>query len=468
MPAARPRVAILLTYGLSVRYLVPTGLLAQLADVCDPVVAVAWDDTQLAARIEQAGATAARLPHPRQDHEFRRIERLLQPPFERRLASPTTGISRRWRRRTQPLWTRPLTWMRQVRDRWTTKRPGAEEQLLAEEAAGLEARTNIDEFEDWLDDHRIDAVLSLTPYHQDDQFLLWAARRRGLPTLSAIISFDNPTTRGRLPVVGDRALVWNRTNQQQLLRAYPELQPDQIRITGAPQFDLHHDPARVTSETAWREQLGLPPDRPVILYGAGPELILPDEKALVRAIDAAIGAGRIPGRPIVVVRGHPADPIDRWHATGDLDHVVVSPGWGQADGGLAWPSDDEIDLQMSTLAHAAVHVNVCSSMAIDGAAFDRPVITPTFASRARRSRRRIRSLYRQEHWQPIAASGGTTAAADIPALEAAIGRHLADPQLGAEGRRRLLAVMLTTDDGRASERVAAELAAFLRDAGLLD
>jgi hypothetical protein len=72
-----PRVAIPLTYGLSVRYLVSTGLLAQLAEICDPIVAIGWEDEQLAARLAQAGATATRLPDPHQDHQFRRIERLI-------------------------------------------------------------------------------------------------------------------------------------------------------------------------------------------------------------------------------------------------------------------------------------------------------------------------------------------------------------------------------------------------------
>jgi hypothetical protein len=463
MATARPRVAIPLTYGLAVRYLVPTGLLEELARVCDPIVAVGWEDPELAARIERAGATAARLPAPQQDHTFRRIERLLAAGHDRRLASPTTTISRRWRRRTQPLWTQPATMLRQARDRAATRRPQDEQRIRAEEQAALPDHTNVAEYASWLTDHRIDAVVSLTPYHRDDQLLLWAASLAGLPTLTTIISFDNPTTRGRMPILGDRVLVWNEANREQIERGYPDLPTGSVRITGAPQFDLHRDPVHILDEGEWRRRMALPADRPVILYGAGPELLLPDEPSLVEAIDEAIASGRIAGRPVVLLRGHPADPVDRWQQFAERRHVVVAPGWGRADGGLAWPSDDEIDVQMSTLAHAAVHVNICSSMAIDGAAFDRPVITPTFVPGAPRSRRRrVRSLYRQEHWQPIARSGGVTAVADEPALVAAIGRALAHPEADRDGRRRLVADLLTFDDGRSSARVAAEVADLLR------
>lgn len=454
--------AISVTYGLAVRYLLPTGLLHQLSEHCQPVVAVAWDDPELCDQIEAAGATALRLPEARIDHEMRRLQRMLDAGFEHRLASPTTAISRRWRRRSQPWRSWGPTLLRQARDRLVIRRPGAEERLRSEEASTIASRTNLSEFTEWLTSNDIDAVVTLTPYHPPDQLLLWAAHQQGLPSLSAIISFDNPTTRGRLPVLSDRILVWNQANLDQMERAYPELVPSQVQITGAPQFDLHRDRSRIVDEATWRRRLGLPPDRPVILYGAGPELLLPDEASVVEAIDGAITAGRISGHPIVVLRGHPADPIDRWRDLERLDHVVVSPGWGRADGGLAWPDRDEIDLQMSTLAHASVHVSICSSMAIDGAAFDRPVITPTFAPNASRSaQRRVRALYRQEHWQPIARSGGVTAVADLTELEAALTRHLEDPSLGRAGRARLVEELLTYDDGRSSERVAAHLRALL-------
>jgi hypothetical protein len=464
MSPSRPRLAIPLTYGLSVRYLVSTGLLSQLNDVCEPVVAIGWDDPALVRRVEEAGAEAARLPDPHQSHEFRRIERLLDTIHQRRLDSPTTAITRRWRRQAQEPGTRLLTWLRQARDRLVTLRPGAEARLLAEEAASLEGHTNVGEYAAWLEEHRIDAVLTLTPYHLGDQLLLWAAAARGCRTASAVISFDNPTTRGRFPVTGERVLVWNQANLEEILRGYPRLGPDQVRVTGAPQFDLHRDGERIIPEPAWRERLGLPPGRPVILYGAVAELLVPDEELLVAAIDDAIGRGRIPGHPVVLLRGHPADPIERWAGAAALENVVVAPGWGRADGGLAWPSEEEIDLQMSTLAHADVQVSICSSMAIDGAAFDRPVITPTFVPGTSRTRQqRIESLYRQEHWQPIARSGGVTEVGDLTQLEQAVARDLAEPGRGREGRARLVVALLSFDDGKACERTTAAVEAFLRE-----
>lgn len=450
----------MLSYGLSVRYLLPTGLLDQLAAVVDPVVALSWDDPELVAELQAHGVEVARLPDPRVTHEYRRLERLLDVGFIDRLNSPTTAVSRRWRKRTGDRTEVVLTTLRQARDRMLHLIPGREQQWEQEVVAMENDATNLPDYATWLTEHAIDAVVSFTPYHRSDHFTLLAAARRGLPTMVSMISFDNPTTRGRMPALSvvDRVLVWNRFNQAELLRSYPRLNTGNVHIIGAPQFDLHHDRSWIIDESAWRQALTLPPDRPVVLYGAGPAVLIPHEERLVAAIADAIDAGRIPGDPVLLVRAHPADPVERWRAIERPSRVVVAPSWGRADGGLAWPSDHDTTLQLSTLAHATVHVSICSSMAIDGAAFDRPTVAPSkVPGAARHEARRINDLYRQEHWQPIAASGAVERATSVAAVEAAIARHLADPTIGRDERHKLVTTLITYDDGRSSERAVAEL-----------
>ena len=120
---------------------------------------------------------------------------------------------------------------------------------------------------------------------------------------------------------------------------------------------------------------------------------------------------------------------------------------------------------MSSLAHCAVHVNVASSMTVDGAMFDRPQIGPEFLPGANRTQlRRITDFYRQEHWEPISASGGLVRAADASGLVEAIRDALENPDVGISGRRRLLEGVLTWPDGRSVERlVGAVSATFERD-----
>ena len=464
-PGRRPRVLLPVTYGFSVRYLLPTGILDALGRFCSPVVGLGWDDDELSALLRERGIEVQRLPDVHLTHGYRMFRRRIAVLHERRLGSPTSRIQRAQRLSTFPF---PRSWAIAVARRWldalAVSVPGGAAKVEAAERSQIERGTNLSELQAFLERSQVDAVVSVTPYHDQDALLLLAAARRGTPTLTSVISFDNPTTRERLVARSDRTLVWNRFNAAELTRAYADLDPASVEVVGAPQFDLHRRPDLIVDEATWRDRLGLPTGRPVILYGAGPSTLVPGEAGLVELIDRAIDEARVPGSPFLLVRRHPTDPAEPWSALGRrLRHGVVADPWAEgANPSRGWPTDDDLVMSNASLAHSAVHVNVCSSMTVDGSVFDRPQIGPSFVPGATwRQRRTLRSFYRQEHWQPIARSGGLTVVDDEAALVTAIAEALARPESGREGRTRLVKEVLTFDDGRSSERLVAAVERFL-------
>lgn len=458
---ARPRVLVGITYGFSVRYFVSTGLLERLANDFEPVVGIGWDDPELVALLASMGIESHRLPDARLDHEFRMYRRRLDMIHERRLASPSTRLERKQRKAlTVDRRERLIMEARRGLDTLRLAVPGAATRVEASERQRADAGTNIADFEALLDSIGVEGVVSATPYHEQDTLLLLAARSVGLRTAVAVISFDNPTTRRRIPAVGDRLLVWNDKNRAELLRSYRWLEPSRVGVVGAPQFDLHHRTDLVMDESDWRSLLGIPEGRRVILYGGGPAYLVPGETALVELLDEAIESNAVEGDPFLLARRHPADDPAPWDRLARrLRNGVVSEPWtpgGTPDRG--WPDDDDLRLLMSSLAHSAVHVNVCSSMTLDGAVFDRPQIGPRFVPGTDdAAQRRVRDLYEREHWWPITRSGGLVTADDPTELIAALNESLADPSRLAVQRRRMVEDLLTWDDGRACERLADEV-----------
>jgi hypothetical protein len=342
--------------------------------------------------------------------------------------------------------------------------PGIATRVLANERELLERDTNMPEWRTELDGLRLDAVVSVTPYHPAEELLLRAAAERSMPLCAPIISFDNPTTRNWLPARFDRYLVWNRYNADQILRSYPELDPDSVRVVGAPQFDFYWDDSYLWPEDEWRSRLGLPGDRPVILFGGGPSRILPHEPNIVEQLDDALESGEIPGAPVLLFRRHPMDPPDRWD---DLRrrarHIVFDDPW-PVNGEVGHSSARRVDVEklVSTLAHGHVHVNTASTMTVDGAVFDRPQIGPAYDDRPGRPYDRLmRELYDQEHWLPIARSDGIDVARDRDALVRAVVDGFESPKRKSEQRRTLVSEIISFTDGRATERVVDEVCHFL-------
>lgn len=281
------------------------------------------------------------------------------------------------------------------------------------------------------------------------------------------MSFDNITTRPPLPIRFDRYIVWNSFNADELQRGYPGLGNRHIAITGPAQFDFYGRPELVVPATTWRAEIGLPDGVPTVLFGAGPLTVSPHEAQYLDDLLAGIADGRLPSDLHVVLRRHPNDLPDRWEPF--RAHPAVRFDDPGSIGGATRPGQvnmgtDQISGLCSTLSHTDVHVNVSSTMTLDGAFFDKPQIGPAYdRTGAGRHRRRAIDLYRREHFIPIVGSGGLELARSPEELVSQVRSALDRPERLANERHTMLVDMCTFLDFAATGRVADEVTRFLGD-----
>lgn len=460
---SKPRIVIPFVIQFAVRYAFRTGLLEKMSEYAQPVVLLRWQDQALADELQQAGVEVHQLPSAEYRVGYTRIKRQLDMWHLKRLQSPTTAIDdRRLRQLTPP------TLRSRFRDafyRLNLALPGKPALLLAKAQNALWEHTNIKVFDKLLKDIEAEAVLSFTPYFHQEQLLLFAAKQQGLPLCTSIISFDNITTRGWIPVIFDAYFLWNRYNEAELRRAYPEAEMSQIEIIGAPQFDFYWDSSYVWEESRWRNELRLPPDKPVILFGAGHYLIVPHEPHWLQQLDNVIEAGEIPGQPVILFRRHPNDPIERWlPVLRQAKHVVHDDPWAisQTNPALTNIRREDIERLASSLAYSQVHINASSTMTVDGAIFDRPQIGPAYDDRPGRPYDRItKELYLREHYLPITYSEGLDIAYSYTGLIATIHAALADSSRNAPGRKQIVQEICTYSDGACTDRVNKAFRSFI-------
>lgn len=460
----RLRLGIPVTYQFSVRYVLHTGLLQRLAQVVDPVVLLAWEDPELEARLEAVGAEVRRLPEGEHGPAYLRHRRQVDLAWQARLRSPTTAID--WRRRDAIYTpnTRARRRLRRLVERAPLALPGGIERTFAREAQLVETDTDLAAVAAAAEGLGLDAVCAVTPYHRREELLLRALARTGMPMVASIISFDNPTSRPWIPVTFDRYLVWNEHNRAEVVRSYPDVEADRVTVTGAPQFDFYANPRWCWDAADWRQRLGLPAGRPVVLFAGGPPEIVPEEPQYLDHLLTATAEGRFGPDPIVLFRRHPMEPAGRWDAVMDRhpDVVVADDPWPVGPSGRVETSSAgvaDIERLVSTLAHSAVHISTSSTMTVDGAWFDRPQVGPAYDETGTPGAAALtRDLYQREHWLPINASGGMVVAGSRAEMVAAVGQGLDDPAAGRSARVRLVETIVTSRDGRATERVVAGVA----------
>ncbi|MCU0271048.1 MAG: hypothetical protein MUF83_20725 [Acidimicrobiales bacterium] len=313
-------------------------------------------------------------------------------------------------------------------------------------------------------------VVSTNPFWAIEPGVVASGRRLGIPSVAFVPSWDNITTKSRMLFDHDGYVVWSEQARSELLRYYPHAATKPIRVVGAPQFDAFLDPIVERSRAEFWPALGLDPSRPVVVYALGSPNFLAEHYG---AQDFAVRVARGElGDVQVLIRPHPihdSDDLERLFGGFGPDVVVQRTGEpGKAVADRAQSGDDIVEW-VNTFRHADVVVNLASTVTIDAAIFDRPVVSLAFDPAPGRPQagliRDLNAVW--SHWSPIARSGGVWLAEDFDDLVLGVRTYLDDPALHRAGRARAVEWVCGEVDGKAGARLAEAIQGFSTDSAAL-
>jgi hypothetical protein len=196
-----------------------------------------------------------------------------------------------------------------------------------------------------------------------------AARQLGIPTVLAVWSWDHLSSKALLREYPERVLVWNPTQRREALEVHG-VPPDRVVVTGAQCFDHWFDRRPSRSREAFFAQLGLPADRPMILYVCtGLIKGSPAEAPFVREWLTRVRASADPvvARASVLVRPHPSQTA-QW-VDADLSDLGPAAIWGGN------PIDQQSrDDYFDSLYHSTAVVGLNTSAFIEAGIVGREVL----------------------------------------------------------------------------------------------
>jgi hypothetical protein len=457
MPASTrariPTVVILCPTAWGIRNVVLSGMLDSMREGMHVhLLTTAQADNAVSERWEGAGQEemlCLDVKHHRA-HDLLRV--VLQASFAARHGLTTYRIFNRWRRRGQP----PLRrfWNATVQG---LAAAGAKDPLFRWQVAAdrrlTRARRNLAPIVAQLRALAPDLVVSTSCVVRDEAAYLLAAQELGIPTLGCILSFDNLTSKGILPVF-DHYAVWSARMGAEVLRLYPDRDPRRIHVTGTPQFDVHRREDLRWSRARTLQKLGLSPGDRYLVYAANCATYTPTEPELVGAFLRRCEIHPVLSGHRIVVRPHPGDDPARWRPLAESDPRLVLSWPHSADGRFS--SEEAQARLVSTLAHADVCLNMASTMSLDAAVLDTPVVCVAFALATGSLEDWLAgACYTTTHYAPIAASGGVRIATSLDALVAETASSVLAPGRDRTARATLADDVCGPTDGRAAERLGA-------------
>lgn len=288
--------------------------------------------------------------------------------------------------------------------------------------------------------------------------LMARADRLGVPTIAVDLSWDHFTTK-TAPLRRVAALaVWNRAMQRQATTIHG-YRPEQVRVTGVPQFDLYRTREGIVTREAFLARVGADPGRKLITLTTVPPVLYRYHDRAIDRLLKAIEGGELGADAQLLVRVHPRDDLAAYERFAGRPNLVVEKpfrGGRVAEGSNVDPTSDDRWHLANTLLHSDVVVNVASTIAIEAAICDTPVVNIAFDGPERRpfidSTARF---YVYDHYRPLVEAGAVRVSDSPDAMVEAVRAYLAEPSLDREGRARAVEEQCFQADGKASERVAA-------------
>ncbi|MGC8667519.1 MAG: hypothetical protein ACP5VE_05330 [Chthonomonadales bacterium] len=300
-------------------------------------------------------------------------------------------------------------------------------------------------------------VVSTGPYQFNEPAVVAAAKVAGIPVVAYIPSFDNITTKNRLVLTYDAYIVWSEDQKRQLQSYYPAAQQVPVYAVGAPQYDVFFQQRFIQTRAEFCAAIGLRSDRPIILYALGSPNLLKGEADGALEFARWVAQGRF-GDAQLIVRPHPL--FDNGELAQRLagfgPRVVLQRPVGIEAGCVRSHDATAIREWVNSFRHADVVVNLSSTVSVDAALWDRPVVNldydPAPGGPQTPLIRDINHVWC--HFSPITASNAVWLASNPGELVQAVHTYLAHPELHRAERRRMVEQVCGKVDGHAAERWA--------------
>lgn len=298
--------------------------------------------------------------------------------------------------------------------------------------------------EAFLDDYEPDLLVIHNVQNQAIRPWISAARRRGLPMLGIVGSWDQPTSKGPMPPGVEIFLVQSEFMKQELVEHH-HIEPRRVKVTGWPQMDFYKMPGAIRPKPELAAELGLSPSQDYVLFAGNSPRLGPHEPAVAQHIAKLVQRGDLGRECVLVLRPHPND--NQWRARfGGLRkpfQVLVLP-----------PEAGRMDFLAALLSHARLLVSTGGTISLDAIALDTPVVNLGFDGDMNlEEHESIRTWFKAEHFMAIINSGSVRFVKSYQELDKAITDYWHNPAQDAAARAKCRQDHLEPLDGCSSKRV---------------
>lgn len=292
--------------------------------------------------------------------------------------------------------------------------------------------------------------------------LLKVAKRRGVKTMGLINSWDKITSRGMVRILPQKLFVHNEIIKSEALR-YLDVPERDILVVGIPHYDIFVS-GKPNSPENFYSALGLDSNKRFLTLCPIGSYFSDVDSLMINAVTRFKKEGLLPADVEILVRFPPNDQVNLESLENkELIHWDQPGKRFSATRGIDWDmNESDIQRLYDTLYYTSLVICHVSTVVIDAAVFDKPVINYDLISISSKAKNPS-WLYKTEHFGNIIKTEAAQLVRSEMAMLEWINAYLANPEIHKDGRNRLVAEQCGPLDGHAGERVAKGILTYLQE-----
>ncbi len=310
-------------------------------------------------------------------------------------------------------------------------------------------------------------VVASTPGWRLDRYLLREANRRGVRTATVIVGWDNSSSYNIPGANVQWATCWSRLQKDELVYG-SDWDPAHVHIGGIPSYDGYFRKQWLMPREEYFALHGLDPKRKLISYASSFVHFAPNYPN-IEALARLVSSDSLAQPSQLLIRLHPSHFQDKpkifaeerqrvFALEKQYPHVhVVQPK--PLGGSLGYYGGEDMDEKSSMLAYSDVFVTVYSTMVVEAAVHDTPIVAAVIDAPNGWNHPKKFSLSLKEigdwptHKRFRDARAGRVAK-DEAELRQAIDLYLENPRLDSAERRKFIEDEITFTDASSGKRTA--------------
>lgn len=238
-------------------------------------------------------------------------------------------------------------------------------------------------YSDLFEKYKPSLVVASTAGWRLDRYLLREASQRNIPSLAAIVGWDNPSSYAISGAKVEYATCWSQLQKDELVLG-SDWSAELVHIGGIPSYDGYFRKQWLIRREEYFKLHGLDPNRKLISYASSFVHFAPNYPN-VEALAKLVASDTLAIPSQLLVRLHPSHFQDKpemfrkereriFELEKDYSHVhVVRPV--SLGGSLGYYGGEDMDEKSSMMAHSDVMVTVYSTMLVETAVHDTPMIS---------------------------------------------------------------------------------------------